>query len=94
MLFVTGSHQPARSTTLCSFVFVPNLTKRLEITLNFCAVVMHVSMLGLTLEDGARVLAELATEREAVVVGKEVARSEETIGWAFGRDEVMDVMAD
>lgn len=62
--------------------------------MNFCAAAIHVLMLGQTLEDGARVLAELATEREAVVVVKEVARSGETIGWDFGRDEVMDVMVD
>jgi hypothetical protein len=80
MQFAMGSPQPVTSITPYSFVSVPNLIKRLEITLNFCAVVMRVSMLGQTLEDGARVLAELVTEgREVAVVGKEVTESEEAI---------------
>jgi hypothetical protein len=92
MQFVTGSLQPATSTTLCSSVSVLNLIKRLEITLNFCAVVMHVSMLDQTLEDDVRVLAGLVMEeREVQVV---VTKSEEAIDWDFGRGKVVDIMAD
>ena len=66
------------SRMLYSSAYATNLSKRLEIILNFSVAVMHVSMLGLTLEDVARApvrLAMLVVEDQAVVMVKEV-RSE------------------
>ena len=84
------------SRMLYSSAYATNLSKRLEIILNFSVAAMHVSMLDQILEDVARAparLAMLVVEDQAVVMVKK-ARSEVAIDWGFGTRYLMDLMVD
>jgi hypothetical protein len=73
-----------RYSRLCSFVSAQNLIKRLEIILNSYADVTLVSMLGRTLEDGARLHACLVEGQ--VVILETTRKLEEATNSGFGSE--------